>query len=162
MFKEKDELEIPMAERRFIRPDLRQKLFTEIYTMYSKKFGVKLLYAYLNSDPEIIVDYCVIYAARNDANTADLILFDIPPIHSDRSTPGYRYCKRVKKTNEFFNYGIDNMVIMERSKFNEFIEMSLELSLDKKSDKYWKRPEHYKDLLQALLDMSLIYVKKKE
>ena len=161
MFKEKDELRIPASEKRFINPDLRQKLFTEIYTLYGKKFEIKLLYAYLNFDPEVIVDYCVIYSARNDSDTADLILFDIPPIHSDRSTPGYRYCKRTKKTTEFFNYGIDHMVVMERAKFNEFIVKSLELSLDKNSDLYWKKPEHYKDLLQSLLDMSLMYKTKK-
>ena len=153
-------IKIPPEELKFIKPNIRQRLFKEIYTGYTKRYGIKLIYAYLNSDPNIFVDYCVIYKARNDDDTADIIVFDIPPIHSDRSTPGYRYCRRTMQEDKFFAYGVDTMVVMDRTKFYEFITLNLGYSLDKNNPLSWKNPDNYKDLLQGLLDISLRYNKK--
>lgn len=135
-------------------------MFRHIIKGYTEKYGMKLIYAYLNSDPELMVDYLVIYTARNDADSGDLILFDIPPIHSDRSTPGFRYCYREKKEDEFFKFGVDDMTILAKDKFYEFITMGLGMSRDKRSKDYWKNPDNYKDLLQGLLDMSMRYTKR--
>ena len=153
-------IKIPPEELRFIKPDVRQKLFKEIYSGYTNRYGMKLMYGYLNTDPEIFVDYCIIYKARNDDNTADIIVYDIPPIHSDRSTPGYRYCRRTYQEDKFFEYGVENMVVMDKVKFFEFITMNLGYSTDKSDPLYWKNPANYKDLLQGLLDISLRYNKK--
>lgn len=153
-------VKIPPAELRFIKPNVRQKIFKEIYTGYTTRYGMKLVYGYLNSDPELFVDYCIIYKARNDDNTADIIVFDVPPIHSDRSTPAYRYCRRTNQQDKFFEYGVDNMVVMEKSKFYEFITLNLGFSTNRKDDLYWKRSTNYRDLLQGLLDLSLRYNKK--
>ena len=156
----RNKLHIPPDEKKFITPKSRQKMFKHIINGYTERFGMKLIYAYLNSDPNLMVDYCVIYTARNEDNSGDLILFDIPPIHSDRSTPGYRYCYRVRKEDEFFQFGVDDMTILAKEKFYVFITMGLGLSRDKNSPDYWKKDENYEDLLQGLLDMSLRYTKR--
>lgn len=153
-------IKIPPEELRFIKPDIRQKLFKEIYSGYTTRYGMKLIYAYLNSDPTLLVDYCVIYKARNNDDTANIIVFDAPPIHSDRSTPGYRYCRRTMQEDKFFEYGVDNMVVMDRTKFYEFITLNLGYSLNKDDALYWKNPKNYRDLLQGLLNISLRYTKK--
>ena len=160
MMKSSKKINIPVNELKFIKPEIRQKLFLEICNGYPKRYNVKLMYAYLNSDPEIIVDYLVMYSARNDENTADLILFDIPPIHSIRSTPGYRYCRRTHKEDEFYEYGIDDIVVIEKDKFYEFIT-SIGLDRDKNSEFYWKKPENASELLSGLLDLSLRYNKRR-
>ena len=160
MITSKNKLKIPPEELRFTKPDIRSKLFKEIYSGYKNIYGLKLIYAYLNTDPSLLVDYCVIYKARNDDDTTDIIVYDIPPIHSHRSTPGYRYCRRTHQENKFFESGVEDMVVMDKNKFYEFIMYNLEYSLDKNDPKYWKNPENYKDLLQGLLDISLRYNKK--
>ena len=154
-------LRIPIDELAFIRPEVRQKLFKEIYITYQNKYNIKLLYACLNTNPDVLVDYCIIYKTKNDDGTKDLIIFDVTPVSSDRSTPGYRYCKRNKITDDFYDEGINSMVIMERSKFFEYIEMNLMLSKDKNSEDYWKGPKNSDKLLKGLLDISFRYVKKK-
>lgn len=154
-------LKIPAKEKHFILPDVRQKIFTEIYTMYQRKYTVKLLYAYMNTDPELIIDYLVVYKSKNTTGDKDLIVFDCVPAHSDRSTPGYRYCKRTGITNDFYEEGINSMVVMEKNKFYEFITHGLGLSTDKNDKLYWRSPDNYKELLNGLLDLSVRYVKRK-
>ena len=154
-------LKIPAKEKQFITPDVRQKIFKEIYTMYQRKYNVKLVYAYMNTDPNLIVDYLVIYKTKNLTGDRDLIIYDCVPAHSDRSTPGYRYCKRTGITDTFYEEGINSMVVMEKNKFYEFITSGLALSTDKNNSLYWRSPKNYKDLLNGLLDLSLRYVKRK-
>ena len=160
MMKNPKRVRVPLDERKYIKPDVRKKLFKEIYSGYPKRYDVKLVYAYLNTDPDLMVDYCVIYSGRNADNTGDLILFDIPPIYSDRSVPAYRYCRRTHQEDKFFEYGIDEIVIMDKYKFYEFITMKLGLSLKKGDETYWKNPNNYKEFIRELLDMSLLYQKK--
>ena len=154
-------IKIPIDERKFIRPDVRQKIFKEIYSTYQTKYGISLIYGCLNTNPEILIDYCIIFKTKNDDGTKDLILFDIPPIHSDRSTPGYRYCKRSNLADDFYEEGINSMVVMDKQRFFEFLTAKLELSMNKNDELYWKSPNNSKELLQGLLDLSLRYVKKK-
>lgn len=152
---------IPLDELKFIKPDVRMKLFKEIYTEYTKRYpSMKMIYANLNHDATVMVDYCLIFKAKNNDGFGDLILFDVPPIHSNRSTPGYRYYRRTKQEDNFYESGVDEIIIMELNKFYEFITLNLELSLDKKSPKYWKSPDNSSILLKGLLDMSFRYNKK--
>lgn len=153
-------IKIPPDERRFISPDIRQKLFKDLCNNYKSKLNLNLIYGYLNSDPEIMIDYCIIFKVRNNDDTGDLILFDVPPIHSDRSTPGYRYCKRTHQVYKFLEYGIDDMAVMDKNKFFEFITLNLGLTRNKNDYLYWKNPDNYKVLLQGLLDLSLRYNKR--
>ena len=154
-------LNIPPSERKFIKPDVRQKVFKEIYTTYKTKYNIQLMFAYLNTDPSRVVDYIVMYKAKDDSGTTDIVLYDIVPAFSDRCTPGYLYCRRNKKTDDFFENGIDAMTILSLDKFNEFIDMGLGLSRDKESELYWKNPNNIDDLLRGLLDMSLQYKRKR-
>lgn len=154
-------LRIPINEMKFIKPDVRQKVFKEIYTTYQKKFNVKLIYAYLNTDPNLIVDYIVMYKAKDSTGKVDIIMYDAVPAYSNRCTPGYLYCKRNGITDDFYDEGINSMVILSKDKFNEFIDMGLRLSRDKESDLYWKKPDKSKDLITGLLDMSFQYKKKR-
>lgn len=154
-------LKIPAKEKQFIMPDVRQKIFKEIYTMYQRKYTIKLIYAYLNTDPDLMVDYLIIFKTKNTAGNKDLIIYDCVPAHSDRSTPGYRYCKRTGITDDFYEEGINSMVVMEKNKFYEFITSGLGLSTDKNDPLYWRSGENYKDVINGLLDLSLRYVKRK-
>jgi hypothetical protein len=158
--KNKNRLNVPFEQRSSINPEMRQKVFQEIYEGYTQKFGIKLLYAYLNHDPNIMVDYCVIYKARNDADTTNLIIYDVAPLFSDRSTPSYLYYKRMHQVDKFFQYGIDEAVIMDQSRFFEFLRVRLELNRKKGDPNYWKNPVHGGELCDSLLELSLEYVKK--
>jgi len=154
-------LKIPASELRFIKPDVRQKAFKEIYTTYQNKYGMKLIFAYLNTDPTQIIDYILIFKAKDSTGEVDIILYDAVPAFSDRSTPGYVYCKRNGITDDFYQEGTDSMVILSQDKFNEFIDLGVHLSRDKNSDLYWKDPKNIKDLVFGLIDMSFNYKKKK-
>lgn len=158
---QKNELKIPPEEVRIpISWNLRQKLFTEIYRTYPKMYGVKLVYAFINTDPDLIIDYLVIYKARNDDDTMDLIIFDASIIYGTTCTPAYRYCRLNKKAKQFYQKGIENMVTMQKDKFYEFIQEGLGLSLDKESKTYWKKQENYKILCEGLLELSTRYQKR--
>lgn len=153
-------LKIPVTELQFIKPDIRQKAFAEIYQTYQKKYNIKLLFAYMNTDPEIIVDYLIIYKAKDSTGRTDIVMYDVVPASSDRSTPGYVYCKRNNLVDDFYTEGINSMVILAQDKFNEFIDMGLQLSRDKNSELYWKNPNNFKDVVLGLMDMSFQYKKK--
>jgi hypothetical protein len=154
---------VPMNERKFIKPDIRKKAFKEIYLTYQKKYehvGMKLLFAYLNTDPNKIVDYIILYKAKDDSGTTDLILYDAVPAFSDRSTPGYVYCKRNNIADKFYEEGIESMVKMSKDKFDQFIELGLHLSLDKNDELYWKNLDNIEDLIRGLMDLSFQFNKK--
>jgi len=160
MIKNSNRIQVPAEERISISPQARKIAFKQIYTGYKEKFPLKLIYAFLNFNPDEMVDYAVVYSGRNESDTGNLILFDIVPIHSDRCTPAYRYYKRIHKEENFFRYGIEEMVVIENEKFYEFLTNRLSLSLDKESDMYWKKSEHANEVCKWLLDLSLYYTKK--
>lgn len=161
MIDDDKKIPIPLNELTFIKPDVRMKLFKEIYTEYPKRYpNMKLIYANLNHDPEVMVDYCLIFKAKNSDGVGDLILVEVPPIYSNRSTPGYRYYRRTKKEDNFYESGVAEIVVMEANRFYEFIALSLELSLDKNSPLFWKSPDNSSALLKGLLDLSLRYNKR--
>ena len=150
-------LNVPHDESIMISPEARQIAFKQIYMGYTKRYQMKLLYAFLNYDPDKMTDYLIVYKVRNDDNTANLIMYDLAPIFSDRCTPNYRYYKQVKKAGQFFKYGLDEMTTLEESRFYEYIEKYLLLSRDKKEDTYWKDPKNAAILCEGLLDLSLRY-----
>lgn len=154
-------LKIPASELTFIKPDIRQKAFKEIYTTYQNKFGMKLLFAYLNTDSSQIIDYILVFKAKDSTGKTDIVMYDAVPAYSDRSTPGYVYCKRHGIVDDFYQEGIDSMVLLSQDKFNEFVDLGLRLSRDKNSDLYWKNPNNIKDLISGLMDMSFHFKKKK-
>ena len=66
MMKRSKRIKIPADERKFISPEIRSKLFKDLCKNYQDKMGLNLLYGYLNSDPELMVDYCLIFKVRNN------------------------------------------------------------------------------------------------
>lgn len=160
MMKNANRLSVPQSEKKFISPELRQKLFLEIKNGYKTRFNMKPIFSCLNTNPEIYVDYLVVYTVRNDMDTMDLVLFDIPPIYSDRSTPCYKYYRKMKKEDQFFQYGVEDMTTLDRNRFYEYIVKQVGLSLEKDDPLYWKNPDNISELLPWLLDLSLHYNKK--
>lgn len=174
MLKNLNMVNVPYEERTRINSIDRQRLFAEIYKMYTKIYGLKLVYAFLNNksvrnnssslfEAHVDIDYFVIYKARNDYNTADLILYDAPPIFSDRCIPSYNYYKKIGKRDNFFKYGIDEMVILEKGKFYEFLQLSpvTKFSINKNdTENYWKNPANGYRLGKALSELSMQYLKK--
>lgn len=160
MRKNKNMIGIPHAAlTRIIYPDMRKKVFLEILDVYQKRYNLKLMYAFLNTDSELIADYACVFQTRNTANTADLVVFLVPPIYTELSTPGYRYCRNNKIASKWFESGIKMMVALTKENFYGFIVNVLELSLDKKSPAYWKNPENYFVVLTGLQDLSHVYNK---
>lgn len=160
MINKRKKLGIPyQARRKMITPEIREKVFREIVATYQSKYGLKCMYAFLNTDTELIADYAAVFSVRNDMDTMDLVVYLIPPAYTDLSTPGYRYCRANKIAAKWYQYGIDNMITLSKANFYGFIIQTLKLSLDKNSPAYWKRPENYFVVLTGLLDLSHLYNK---
>ena len=162
MIKNRHRIAVPAVARGGITVQDRKRAFKEIYEGYTKRYNMKLLYAYLNFDVENAekIDYCIVYKARNDDNTGDLVLFDSVVIYSDRCTPCYDYYRQTGNQDNFFQFGVEEMVTMDINKFYEFLVKYLDLSLDKCDENYWKNKESAAKFVNGLLDLSLQYVKK--
>lgn len=164
---------IPRQEVMFMDPRIRSKFFMNILNEYKKRCpNFKLEYAFLNTDPKCPLDFVFLFSTKSTDGTTNLAIYDMTYLYADRSLPGYRYCLRMDKkqsiniddpksmTSKYFEQGINNMVTLEQYKFNEFINHYMELSIDPKNDKYWKKPKYAKDVAKNMMDMSLRYVKK--
>lgn len=160
MMKNSNRIQVPFKHRSWIEPAVRMVAFKEIYEGYIKRFSVKLLYAFLNHNPELMIDYGVIYSARNDDDTGDLIIYSIEPLFSDRCTPAYCYYRNMGKIENFFNFGIEEMVIMDKEKFYEYLYQKLDFNKKKGDPRYWRDPNNGEELCKGLLDLSLEYMKK--
>lgn len=160
MMKNSNRIQVPFKHRSWIEPAVRNVAFKEIYEGYTKRFSVKLLYAFLNHNPDLMIDYGIIYSARNDDDTGDLIIYAIEPLFSDRCTPAYKYYRNMGKTENFFNFGIEEMVVMDKEKFYEYLYQRLDLNRKKGDPRNWKDPENGEELCKGLLDLSLEYMKK--
>lgn len=158
---EKDKkLHIPFDELKFIMPDSREKLFMDMLQEYKRRFPqYKLLYAYLNRDATINIDYLIIFEAIGATSGNSTIRFDIPFIYTERATPGYRYCKREEILDDFFADSDMFMVTLSESRFNEYLN-SIDLSVRSEKPEYWKKAENAKELCTGLSELSLYYIRK--
>ena len=154
-------LNIPLDELNFIHPDHRPKFFMDLINNYKERYPtLKLKYAYLNTDPKQPIDYIVLFQTKNLDNTLDLMVFDSPMLYSDRSLPGYRFCKRTGIEDDFFKEAINSMVSISLIRFNEFINTMLNLSINPSDERYWRKPEFAESVSKGLLDLSLRYNKR--
>lgn len=154
-------LDIPMEEKAFIDPTIRPKFFMDLIENYKVRYpNLKLIYAYLNTDSSVPIDYVVLFQTKNTDNTTDLTVFDIPLLYNDRSLPGYRYCKRLSLENDFFKDAIGNLVSLSTVRFYEFLNQILNLSIDPKHEMYWRKPELSKEVAKGLLDLALRHTKR--
>lgn len=160
MIKNKNRLRIPLNHPRMISPAKRVEVFKEITSKYQSYFGIKCIYAFLNTDPRFKIDYCLIFKAKNDDKTHDIILFDAVPINGDRCTPNYLYYKNVGKEKNFYQFGIEVMPLLPPKLFYNQIQL-LGFDRDKNSDKYWKKPENAIKVVDELFDWTLPCLRQK-
>ena len=158
MFSDKKEIDVPMEERLLIYPEQRQKLFLNMVENY-KIFcpNIKLLYAALNYDSELKIEYLVIFeGVRKGKN---FILWDSPFIYTNRAIPAYRYAVRNNLFKEFFDMCVSRFCQMEKSRFYDFINSNLcGLSTEKDDPLYWKKPENAHALMKGMSSMGLMYI----
>ena len=160
MIKNRNKMKMPFHHRHVIRPATRVKVFKEIAAKYQSYFGLKCIYAFLNTDPKLMIDYCLIFKGKNDDGTHDIILFDVVPLNGDRCTPEYPIYKKAGKEKNFFQYGIEVMPLMTPQMFYGYLEFN-GYSRDKNSEMFWKKPEHAKKLSKGLFDWTLPYNRKR-
>lgn len=167
-------LVIPREEKLYIKPEVRQALFSEIIAEYPKRYpNLKLIYANLNTNPEYPLDYVIIFKTNSIQGNIPLIVYDAPLLYSDRTTPGYRYCRRMHKEDDFYLEGVKSMTTLPEARFNEYIENMIlienvinnkleisHLSLSSKSPLFWKSATYSGQLMKGLIDLALRYVKK--
>lgn len=105
---------------------------------------------------DIGVDYCVIFASPYE----HMMYFTLPYIHTVSSIPGYRYCVREKQLDLWFEITMEGMGWMKEQVFAEFIDEVLDLSMDKDSPKYWKKPQYKANVISRLVNIQLQQPKK--
>ena len=154
-----NEIDVPMEERLMVYPKQRQQLFLNLVENY-KIFlpNLKMIYAALNFDAELKMDYLVIF--ESSKNGKPFILWDAPFAFTNRSVPSYRYAVKNSLHKEFFNTCLAHLCQIERGKFIEFLNSSLcgKLSIDSKSDLYWKSPANSQKLMKGMSELGLLYV----
>ena len=149
----------PMEERYYIYPKPRIELFLNLIENY-KVFcpGLTLLYAGLNYDSELKIDYLVIFHTHTDKD-GDVILWDSPFLYSNRTVPAYRYAVKNNLHKEFFTECMSHFCQISENKFIEFLESNMcnYLALSPEDPKFWKLSENSHDLMKGMSEMSLQY-----
>lgn len=148
----------PMEERQFIYPGPRQQLFRNLIENY-KIFlpDLSLLYAGLNYDSAVKIDYLVIF--NNTLEKQPVIMWDAPFLYTNRTIPSYRYAVKKGLYDAFFKECKAHLCIIPQSRFREFIESNLceRLSNDPNSPRYWMKPKMIGSLMRGMSEMSLQY-----
>lgn len=145
-------LNIPKEEKLYILPASRKKLFKDLLNEYKKRFpNFNLIYANLNHNSSIPIDYILIFTTKISNN--EVILIETPYLYSDRAIPGYRYCKRENQSDLFFEEASELMTRMPYDRFVEYLNAMLELSVDENSDNYWKAPENMQKFTEGVLTL---------
>lgn len=162
MIDKNKKLHVPREEKLYITPEVREKLFIDMINEYNKRFpNLTLEYAYINKDPEIPMDYILLFKTKNIEGTVNLTVYDCPMLYSDRSIPGYRYCKRTGKLDLFFEEAVNSMVRLPEFNFIEFVTGLLQLEYaDENSEKYWKNEAFAASVARNLMELSTRYVQK--
>lgn len=159
MYSDKNEIDVPMEERILIYPKQRQQLFLNLVENY-KIFcpNIHMIYAALNYDSELKIDYLVIFEAYKKSKS--FILWDSPFIYTNRAIPAYRYAVKNNLHKEFFDTCTAHFCQMDRDKFTEFLSSSLcgNLSTNENDPLYWKLPENSHALMKGMSEMGLLYI----
>ena len=159
MFSNKKEIDVPMEERIFVYPKQRQQLFVNLVENY-KIFcpTVNMLYAALNFNSELKIDYLVIFETQKNGKT--FILWDAPFMYTNRAIPAYRYAVVNNLYKDYFDTCMGHFCQMEKDKFFEFLHSDLcgNLSINENSPLFWKSHENSYALLKGMSELSLMYV----
>lgn len=153
--------DVPEEERMFILPSARQKLFINLVENY-KVFcpNINMIYAALNFDSELKVEYLVIFEAI--VKGKQVVLWDAPYLFTNRAIPAYRYAVKTNQHQAYFTECMKNFKQIEKERFIEFLgsEYCGELTLDHDSEKYWRLPENAPSLIEGIVDLALLYIPK--
>ena len=159
MLSDKEELKVPIEECLMVYPKQRQQLFLNLVENY-KIFcpSLKMIYAALNFDSSLKIEYLVIFEASMKGKT--FILWDFPFIYTNRAIPAYRYVVKNNLHKEYFDTCTAHLCQMEKDKFIEFLNSNLcgNLSTDSRSPSYWKSPENSHKLMKGMSEMGMIYI----
>lgn len=147
---------VPRDELLYITPEARKKLFYNLLQNY-KVFcpGMTLQYAYLNFNSKIPIDYCVVFSAIGK-NKEKITAWSCPYIFGWDSIPGYRYAVKNNLHDKFFAETSSMMARIRTVRFNEFIEMMCQLSVED-GESCWKNEEFADTVLDNLSEMALRY-----
>jgi hypothetical protein len=163
MIDKNKKLKIPREEKLYISKEIREALFLDLINVYQEKCqAMTLVYAYINTDSSKPLDYILLFRTRNTANTTDLIVYDAPLLYSDRSIPGYRYCKRTGIVNTFIEEAVASMVRLSEYRFREFIELSTGLEYIDEGENSWMNAEYATIVADKLLELSTRYTGNKQ
>ena len=89
-----------------------------------------------------------------------IILLDMPMIFTDRALAGWTISVENNNIKGYFDYMLDKCLRIDESKFYEFIQYMALLSLDPKSDRYWKKAENTEALIKDLEELYVRYINK--
>lgn len=160
MFIKDKKLKIPREEKRYITPEPRKKLFLHLINEYNTRYpDLKIIYANLNHNPDIPIDYVLMFMSKDESNR-DVLYIEVPYLYSDRTIPGYRYCVRNKLLDDFFQESVSLMTKISYDRFVEFVNVMLELSVVENSPLYWKNENNIEKFTNGLLELSARYAKK--
>lgn len=148
----------PEEERLIVYPDAREKLFinlVENYKIFCPDFDI--LYAALNFDSEIKIDYLIIFHTVYEER--EIVLWDAPFLYSNRAIPAYRYAVKKSLHDEFFKECRAHLCMIPQERFIEFLKSYIggELSLDPEDERFWKNPNMTQTLMRGMSEMSLQY-----
>ena len=149
----------PLEELLIIYPDARKKLFYNLIENYKIYLpGIKMIYASLNFNSELRIDYIAIFTGVLN-NGYKFLFWDSPYAFTNRSIPGYRYAIKTNQYQEFFNECKKHICQIPYSKFVEFIQSDLcgNLSMDPNSSNFWKNPENSEVLIKNITELGLLY-----
>lgn len=159
MFSEKKEFEAPIEERLMVYPKQRQQLFLNLVENY-KIFcpTIKMIYAALNFDSELKIDYLVIFEGIKKGKK--FIFWDSPFTFTNRSIPAYRYAVKNNLHKDFFESCMKHFCQIEYSKFTEFVNSSLCENLSNKPNDplYWKNSDNSDKFMKGMSELGLMYV----
>lgn len=156
MIKIRDKVVPPMDELLFISPNDRQIVFKNLLDNYKVYFpDLKRIYAYLNFNANIGIDYIVMFTANIEGQ--QIVLWDAPYLYTSRTTPGYKWAIKNNLYDEFFKDCWMHMCRMPYPKFKEFIKFKCKLNFSKDSKEYWKDPNNGNIILEQFSSMAMQY-----
>ncbi len=159
MYSDRNEFEAPIEERVLIYPKQRKQLFLNLVANY-KIFcpNLKMIYAALNFDSELKIDYLVIFEIIKKGKS--IILWDSPFIYTNRAIPAYRYAVKNNLFKEYFDTCMMHFCQMDRDKFIEFLNSSLcgNLKTNENDPLYWKSPNNAHTLMKGMSELGLLYI----
>lgn len=137
--------------------------FSELIAYYKDKLKAingKIIYAYLTPDAtepnSSDFDFCIIMKIKNDTGK-NVILIESPIRYSDKCIASFVFCKQNNKLDDYYYETMKLTCRLSSAKFEEYITSMCELSTDKNSTLFWKKPIYVHTILSKFADISMRY-----